>query len=62
VATAIPGTYRLAQKIAGVLLPQLSYSPELRLIMDAIADNSFGVAELRYDWALSADKGRSNSV
>lgn len=49
--TVLPGTHQLAQKIAGVLLPTLGYSPELRLIMDAIADNSFlyGTTEINFE-------------
>ncbi|MBD1903746.1 ParM/StbA family protein [Trichocoleus sp. DQ-A3] len=49
--TLLPGTYQLAQKIAGALLPQLGYSPELRLIMDAIADNSYlyGTTEINFE-------------
>jgi hypothetical protein len=49
--TLLPGTYQLAQKIAGALLPQLNYSPELRLIMDAIADSSYlyGTTEINFE-------------
>ncbi|MEW5858046.1 MAG: hypothetical protein AB1861_11785 [Cyanobacteriota bacterium] len=49
--TLLPGTYQLAQKIAGALLPSLGYSPELRLIMDAIADSSFlyGTTEVNFE-------------
>jgi hypothetical protein len=49
--TLLPGTYQLAQKIAGALLPQLGHSPNLGLIMDAIADSSFlyGTTEVNFE-------------
>lgn len=49
--TVLPGTFQLAQKIAAALLPQLGYSPELRLIMDAIADSSYlyGTTEVNFE-------------
>lgn len=37
----LPGTVELAKKIAAQLLPRLNESPDLALIMDAIADGSF---------------------
>jgi hypothetical protein len=37
----LPGTYQLAGSIAAALTPQLGYSANLPLIMDAIADGSF---------------------
>lgn len=37
----LPGTFQLASKIAVALTPQLGYSPNLRSIMDGIADDTF---------------------
>ncbi|MBE9182410.1 ParM/StbA family protein [Oculatella sp. LEGE 06141] len=37
----LPGTFALAQRIAAALKPEMDYSPDLGLIMDAIEANEF---------------------
>lgn len=60
--TILPGTYALAQKISAALTPQLGYTPNLSLLMDAIADSSFDYGTTGFNFKPIFEKCRESWI
>ncbi len=55
----VPGTYALATKIAAALIPQLGHSPDLSLLMDAIAQGIYQYGTTGVDFQPIFEKCRA---